>query len=253
MITPFFPSSLITSLRNIWTSNKFVSHIITIDTLYPADSEKRPAIPHELYLTEQELLHFNDFHRDKRKYEWLAGRICAKVAVRDFCNFFHPQKPEIDHNLIEIVALKSGRPRVHLLSSSTSLQLPKISISHSNNYAVALASDIYGGVDIQHITQRIVRVKKRFCHDREEILLDRTFGNQESITSLSRLWAAKEATQKALSHSKMPGFLDLCLVNIVQQQGKYLLTFEHKNSPGKMIIKVLTDQFEEYAMGFCLL
>ena len=110
---------------------------------------------------------------------------------------------------------KNGRP--FLAAATKKEALPDISISHSGDLAAAMAvSRGLCGIDIQKITDRVVKVRNRFCSPNEEHLIQsffKTFRAEQS-SALTKLWAAKEALRKAAAIDALPGFLELELTGI---------------------------------------
>jgi phosphopantetheinyl transferase len=207
------------------------------------------------WLSEQERGLYHRFKLEKRKKEWLAGRICAKIALENyFLTHCRGQKipagPEVT-----IAASKSGRPFATWNGGERLHQGPDISISHSGNLALALAAQTCCGVDIQKTTDTLVRVKERFCTTPEERLLLSTVQKIDPRMHLALLWAAKEAAQKALSLSVMPGFLDLVLVRIEQIGHKELLFIfrrQGRQTPLPSEILVVTTCYQTYGLGICI-
>ena len=174
------------------------------------------------YLSEQEQAWLEKFTSEKRRLEWLGGRIAAKyAAVRLFAQ--NEKKREIVQSFADIVVISAsnGRPslafnnRIWLL-----VDIPDISISHSGSMAAAMAArNGFCGIDIQKITPRVNKVQERFCTSSEKDILYESFQRQPEIetASLIKLWAAKEALRKACNKEQLPGFLDLQLINIQEE------------------------------------
>jgi len=207
------------------------------------------------WLSEQERGHYHRFKLEKRKKEWLAGRICAKIALEDYFRT-HCRGQKIPAGLeVTIATSKSGRPCATWNDGERLHQGPDISISHSGNLALALAAQTCCGVDIQKTTDTLVRVKERFCTAPEERLLLSTVQKTDPRMHLALLWAAKEAAQKALSISAMPGFLDLVLVRIEQIGHKELLFIFRRHDlqvhlPAEIL--VVTTCYQTYGLGICI-
>ncbi len=194
------------------------------------------------------------FNNTKRQREWLAGRICAKAAIQKYCQVHQPQQSPLPAYSLHITNLQSGRPDFHLeQNGSMPIVKPYISISHSNDYAIAFVAEKSCGIDIQRITERILRVKERFCHRSEEKLLQSIDDDAHQRKNLTLLWAAKEAIKKAMSPFTMPGFLDLSLTSIYEGDHKWLFTFYlDKKGRNQERIMVVVGHFEDYGIGVCI-
>lgn len=68
----------------------------------------------------------------------------------------------------------------------------KISISHSYPYAVLAISDEPIGVDLEKISDKILRVKEKFLHEEEK----KWIGEEFSPEILTAIWSMKEALYK---------------------------------------------------------
>lgn len=84
-------------------------------------------------LSEKEKELFYEFTSDKRKIEFLAGRFAAKEAyTKVYKKFTEP----LNFNQVQILKDEHGAP--YLTSPYKSEDKIEVSISHSENYAVAI-------------------------------------------------------------------------------------------------------------------
>lgn len=121
---------------------------------------------------------FNSYRNEKRKKEWLASRLLLQNLNNG--------------NPVTVRYTKKGRP-------FKQKSMPWFSISHTTDY-VAVASSISApiGVDIENISDRILKIKNRFLSSIELNQLNDT----SDIASLMTCWCIKEATIK---HLDLPG------------------------------------------------
>jgi phosphopantetheinyl transferase len=206
------------------------------------------------WLSERERLQLNRFTLPKRRREWLAGRICAKIALEEYFEKYNPrQLPR--HDKLSIVNSDMGRPYILVNNENSMAELPDISISHSKSLALALAAKSSCGVDIQKTSDALIRVKERFCRPQEEAILLSSMGNDNPLNHLAMLWAAKEAAQKALSIAGMPGLLELELT-CIERDGSHELLFVfnrfHRHARVATKIRVLATAFAGYGIGICI-
>jgi 4'-phosphopantetheinyl transferase EntD len=207
------------------------------------------------WLSEQERQQLSRLTLPKRRREWLAGRICAKIAIEDYLDTYAPYRGIADHSGLSIINSDAGRPYATLDGGGRMLGVPDISISHSSRLAAALAAKSCCGVDIQKTSKTLVRVKERFCTAREEDLLLSSGGYDNPLMHLALIWAAKEAAQKALSIVDMPGFLDLVLTRIEKtgyETQLFMFNRYHRHARLASEIRVLAAGFEEYGLGICI-
>jgi acyl transferase domain-containing protein/phosphopantetheinyl transferase len=148
-------------------------------------------------LTKSERMFWRDTLKfEKRKVDWLIGRIAAKDAVRRLV--FSRLQLSIGPLDIEIDQDERRRPIVRLAYGG----IPEIliSISHSDGLGLALASfsaDGNPGIDAEIVETREADFAARFLGKAE---LDYLASCSQTLkeAELSRLWSAKEAVYKAL-------------------------------------------------------
>ena len=187
----------------------------------------------QFYLSQEERERFLHFRFDKRKIEWLGGRIAVKCAALQFENNSQSTSWQQDEwHKMQIRATAHGKPFLHCQDSDDQ-KLPMISISHSKNIALGLAAGHPCGIDIQQITPAVERVQKRFATDEEKSTLTAICDQHGEQAALALLWSAKEAVKKGASTSKTPGFMDIA-INSLQPNGKgFLAEMAVKNNNGK--------------------
>ena len=164
------------------------------------------------YLSSQEQEYWNRLTSAKRKREWLGGRFAAKYVAAELLT---RGGNDVEWSTLAVLYDIKGRPV--LAANDKGVDLPDISISHSGDLAASMAVNTgLCGIDIQKITDRVVRIRDRFCTTQEEQILLSFFSasNEQNITVLSKLWAAKEALRKIEKSSVLPGFLELELKKI---------------------------------------
>ena len=222
-----------------------------------------PAAPHPQsgssfckLLHPKEAAIFNGYRFPKRRSEYLTGRICAKMAIRGLLNL------TLDHSIspipseIEIVRTENGRPDIYIHVSEANTLKMEISISHSGEYGVAIATESPCGVDLQLQQSNLLRVQEKFCNDGEYNLLETFLTDSDKLTRLALLWAAKEAAKKALSHWQMPGFLDLEVQKLQSFSnciGLFLRISHSKCRTTPEEVTVVAGMFGEYALAICLI
>jgi len=122
----------------------------------------------ELYLP-----YLSRIRSENRKKEWLTVRVLLKEMLGE-------EK--------EILYTATGKPYL----SDHSYQ---ISISHTKGFvAIALHPEMKTGIDIEHISSRVRKIRSRFMNEKEEANLDK---EHEEIHLLLH-WSAKESMFKIL-------------------------------------------------------
>lgn len=134
----------------------------------------------------------------QRQQQWLLGRIAAKDAARIWLAQKAGTEEMLHPAALAIGSDPSGQPRVAQGGSVEGL--PKISISHCDKGAVALAHRQPVGVDIEPVRPRNRTFLETVATDAELRLLSGDDGGLVDPTSeaITRLWCAKEAAGKLL-------------------------------------------------------
>ena len=209
-----FPESLAAYInRNFPRTHLYVA-MLDIDHLRACidDGDEKGLTQEWLHQKEQEKL--QALHYEKRHFEWLGGRICAKQVSLQYLHNNPSAPATLRAPQFRIMTAASGRPFMDNNTLPEGLHIPDISISHSKRYALAVAASTPCGIDIQVTSDALGRVQDRFCSDEEERLLSRELKKIQLPDHLTLLWAAKEAIKKGAELARMPGFLDLELTHI---------------------------------------
>ena len=197
------------------------------------------------YLSLQEQGYWGRLTSGKRKREWLGGRFAAKYVA---AKVLSQAGNNVDWYRLAFIYDKMGRP--FIVADDKTVSLPDISISHSVDLAVSMAvSKGRCGIDIQKITDRIERIRERFCTTQEEQVLFSFFSGiyKQHAVVLTKLWAAKEALRKVAKDSILPGFLQLelkeinaCSVNKETDSWRFIFTRKQNGMNGSYRSKKCT-------------
>ena len=244
-IRPDTLASLMADLSAIPCSAPMALEISTLD--------KSLGIQH---LADSERKTYDTFRFPKRRREWLAGRFCAKAALTDYIQKFHPLQRLPAPEDILICSHETGRPFFGTTTLPDEFPRADLSISHSGQYGLALVCKTLCGVDIQIITPSLTKIKEKYCTRTEEGVLDqlRSPGDFSSLEALGLLWVAKEGVRKMLSGHRLLGFLEMVLETATPlDHGSWLFRLR---VPAALCpqthVKVLTLFHLDYAIGFCI-
>ncbi|GEM_PF-2438305 len=183
--------------------------LVTLAELTPFLPAGRDPASGERFLSREEEESLARFSLEKRRREWLGGRLAAKCAVSRLLGSEKPAWPAIG-----IGAAEDGRP---LVRTQPGLHL---SISHSGPLAGALAATTACGFDLQELTGRLLALRSRFLSRPEEALLARELlPRAGTIGALTLLWSAKEAIRKLMPLAPLLGFLEMTLLEVRQEAG----------------------------------
>jgi phosphopantetheinyl transferase len=128
------------------------------------------------WFTEDELLEAKAFRRERRRDEWIAGRMAAKhlAVLRGLCS--EPKRCMV------------ARPRL-LIHGAPPLFA---SVSHSDRFAAAAIDDEPVGIDVQAVRDLDEKTAKFFLTDSETEAMQRC----GIANRLLHFWCAKEAAWK---------------------------------------------------------
>lgn len=171
--------------------------IETADELYSIASD---------FISTDELSVYQSFKNDRRRREWLATRILLKEMLGSY--------PGIDYDSNGAPILKDNAHN-------------NISVSHADGLvAVSLSKKYHVGIDVERVTNRVLRIKDKFLTPDEYDI------NDPNLLQLLYIqWSAKEAMYKA------------CNVAHYDYQNTYTLPrFRfYGNMPGSAIGRVILD------------
>lgn len=131
-----------------------------------------------------------------RRLEWILGRVAAKDAVRTYLH----DRYGLNLCAADIVILSSPRgvPVVSVPSLDLPIELPLVSIAHSEGRALAVASPgpQQPGVDIEYVTARDDGFKQIAFTVGERALLAKLPGEAQDA-GVAAMWTAKECVAKS--------------------------------------------------------
>ena len=208
-------------------------------------------------LSSLERVNLRKFTSNKRRREWLGGRFAAKYVAAGVLGQNADARPWTS---LAVIPDKNGRP--FLATDKNNGLLPDISISHSRDLAAAKAVNKgLCGIDIQKVTDQVVKVRERFCTSAEEHIIQSFFNAppENHSSSLAKLWAAKEALRKVANMSSLPGFLELELTEILQGSShkgtapwKFIIIWKHIDMNGTAVAEkcsVAVSLIADYALA----
>ncbi|HSI04689.1 MAG TPA: SDR family NAD(P)-dependent oxidoreductase, partial [Myxococcota bacterium] len=145
------------------------------------------------YLAPQEQARFKELKTDKRKIDWLAGRIVAKRLIRE--SHFAHDGAIVPYSAINIVPDELGAPQVSIAGEKAGTQ--RISISHSAGCAAAMLSvepGVRPGIDVESVEARDPSFIRDYFTDAERAAAN----GRDPAHLFTAVWAVKEAVVKAL-------------------------------------------------------
>lgn len=186
---------VVTKIRQLLGStNRFTLAQVPISLVKSCVESDEEALLAE-QLSAEERAHYESLSVPKRRFEWLAGRIVAKAAVR---MLLHADAPAPAN--IHIPRSEDGAPGVVMPEGTEGT--PQVSIAHSHDVAVAIASHTPGfGIDVEKVGDTIREIASKFGTEDEQGQMNGLVDGDETI-GLTSLWAVKEAGLKAIGPEK---------------------------------------------------
>jgi phosphopantetheinyl transferase len=192
-----------------------------VDSLFGESSGLWKDLWASLVLTARERRQFAERRGpEHRQLEWLAGRTAAKDAVRTYLRKHNGlQLLPAD---IEIAPDEHGKPLVAGPWTQQLRAVPHISITHSENVAVALAYDpaqgLRCGIDIQAVRVPSPDFETSLLTAPEQRQLD-TVPQAVRDEWILRLWCVKEAVSKALGRGLVEGPSSVRILSLDSRTG----------------------------------
>ena len=211
--------------------------------------------PAPTLLHANEIVRARNYRLNKRRAEFLTGRIATKMALK---NFWASEGLGLPAHLchIEIINDADGRPIV-CPDCLKDVPAPEISITHGGEYAASLVAASPCGIDVQQQRDNLLKVREKYCSLTELQVLAELLPDMAPLSRLLLLWTAKEAAKKALSYRQMPGFLELELMPSAQSLSKchsFTLALRVRdNARLPHFVTVLATTFADYGLAICIL
>ena len=133
---------------------------------------------------------------EKRRKQWLMGRIAAKDAVRSYVLRKHGVSLRMLDLQLEVS--ESGAAGISAIGFNN-LSMPQISISHCETIVCAIAEERIAGIDVEELKVRDEGFEKLAFTASEKLFLDRLSDHRDYICWSTAFWTAKEASAKAHS------------------------------------------------------
>jgi 4'-phosphopantetheinyl transferase EntD len=219
-------------------------------SLLPLAEDEPPLAPIG-FLRPDELRQWQSFASDKRKREWLGGRLCAYGCARRLARLWQDEKPAMNDFQVRdwwLANAEDGRP-CWQGNIPEALWKTHISISHGGGYALAVMARLPVGVDVQPCQAKVERVAAQFANRQEENILTRLAPAEDRPTRLTLLWSAKESVRKATDD--LPPFLAMRLIHGKREKDGWRLTLTWQE--GERETTVAATLHDGHAFAFCLL
>lgn len=226
------------------------------ETLFKGDDAFWKRVFAHLVLNRNERRTFRNLGKsEKRRTEWLSGRVVAKDAVRVLLKQLHGI--ELGPADVEIGQDEHGRPVPQGAWAREIDVVPALSLAHTGEIAVAIAGHLNSGQGIGIDIERIRPLEQEFettaFTPEEKDLLDSV---DESARQqwVIRFWCAKEALAKALGRGLIEGPQGLAVQQLNVRTGDVKIALQGKLAQefpklSKSAVVVHTAQEENYIVA----
>jgi phosphopantetheinyl transferase len=165
----------------------------------------------EKSLTPGELSRFEGMG-DRRRQTFLGARLALKMVWRKISgDLLRPAES------IHTVHEDNIRPAIPQVNGEAKYNC---SVSHDSRFSVAAASRKRIGIDVEEITDRVLKVKKYYTRDSEAAAV--AGSELEKREAYTRIWTIKEAVSKALNIS-LPDSWELVSVETIGHEASDFL------------------------------
>lgn len=208
---PFLSSTELAVCRTLFRDSTTELSVFVV-TLPEGEAGPGSRAQADRYLSPAEQERLASFTFAKRHREWLGGRIAAKKA--SMALLVGGSSRQVSYHELVVETHSTGRPFLRWQGAQPPT-LPAISISHSGNYAGAIAARGHAcGLDLQRITAKVITIRERFAVDAELALVCAICPSLDEAAALTLLWSAKEALRKAIDRQPLMGFTEIGLCTL---------------------------------------
>ena len=206
-----------------------------VESKLPADDQSLLGLAESILLPD-ELSTFQSFQQLPKRKQWLTGRLALKEAIRNL--ILRTQKLSLTNKDIKIAMETSGK--IYIEKISADCAYPVISLTHKDNKVISIAADsaIYSsiGIDLESNEPVEADMMDFILSKREQEFLQSVPTEERNLT-FKKIWAAKEATGKALglgladnlknlTFSKIEGSISHCLMEVnVNEISTYIANY----------------------------
>lgn len=145
-------------------------------------------------LTQEEVDELRTIAKSSVQQEYVLSRLAAKDAARVWNSRLVGDRLrqtvefQMDHDEL-------GRPFLQSVVDET--PIPNITLSHTKNVAIAVASSVPTGIDLEPANRDVSDILTDFATDEEQTMLETLAAAEPDGAWPLRLWCAKEAASKA--------------------------------------------------------
>jgi phosphopantetheinyl transferase len=128
--------------------------------------------------------------RGRRRTSYVAARLACKRLARRLSGDDHRASSA------SITTIRADRPQLPVCPRTDGRIAHCCSVAHDRGFAIAVAAEGPVGVDVETLSERVLKSRSLYMHASEEVLVrESALGEVEAAL---RVWSVKEAVTKAL-------------------------------------------------------
>ena len=176
-------------------------------------------------LNDKELIYYHQYKRDKNQLEYLGGRVLLKSLI---INYYKELNKDL--SFLDINTPRNHDGSISLFIRSEPIDDLYFSISHKDQYIFVVASPSQIGVDVEKISDKLVKLKSKYINNTEDHLIHdyhQSTNHHPLENHYCRLWTAKESLVKLTKGNLLDTFKKSQLAQIDKDQ--LILTYPVEN------------------------
>jgi len=191
--------------------------------------EAKEDLKEQVELDPAEEAQYASFKSEVRKKQWLSYRLLLKKMLS-------PDLPFLEYDAF-------GKPRLRNIGLY-------LSVSHSGDYSAVITSKTCPvGIDIEHLKERILRIKDKFLIEEE----NHKIGEANRLEKLYIAWGAKEAVYKIYGRPEVDFRHDIFIESFDYLcAGKGQCTARTKTPEGSEKFDIFFERISDYMLVYAL-
>lgn len=179
-----------------------------------------------LILNEKERSFFNSLNKGIRNLHWLSSRLLIRKMINT------PEFIEIENDAY-------GKPQIINFDY-------ELSISHSFDYASVILSKNKSGVDIELISNKILKIAHKFINESES----KYISNDYQIEQMYVIWGAKESLYKLYGKKNLNFKKNINIYPFKLNSKKASIKGEIINNELRKIYTIHYERIDEYMLVY---
>ena len=192
-----------------------------------------------LWKVDEDLSFFMDKIKPVEEEENLLSRLKPKRALEWYASRYLLALLHGKKDRVPVSKDKSGKP--FFANEKT-----KISISHSGDLVTACISLSDTGIDVQLISEKVIKIKEKFLSEAELRFCD------NDILCLNRMWTIKEAVYKAYGKKGLIFKENIRIPYFFKDKNGYIADAKVKTKDNNILYHIYTYDYEKAILSIAI-